>query len=83
VQIGGYVRESKPLFRIATDTIGKGGTAFIGLGAYSYFSGKNHLEKNQAAILKSGSRFGLQSRHTALAVTALALVGAGVFRWVN
>ena len=60
-----------------------GGSAFIGLGAYSYFSGLNHLERNQAAILKSGSRFGLQSRRTGLAGIALAFVGMGVYRLMN
>ena len=56
-----------------------GATAFIGLGAYSYFSGKRQLQLREAAIKKSGSRFGMGSRRAGLTRKAVALVGMGVW----
>ena len=60
-----------------------GATAFIGLGAYSYFSGSHQLQKQQAAILKSKSRFGMKSRHAGIVSIAAAFVGMGFWRLVN
>ncbi|KAK6951010.1 hypothetical protein Daesc_007539 [Daldinia eschscholtzii] len=42
-----------------------GGGAFIGLAAYSYYSGQRELEKNSARILASKSIFGMRSRRSA------------------
>lgn len=60
-----------------------GGTAFIGLGAYSYFSGHHQLKAQQAKILKSKSIIGFKGRQAGITGTALALVGLGVWRLVN
>jgi hypothetical protein len=60
-----------------------GGSAFIGLGAYSYFSGHNQLKLQQAKILKSKSIIGFKGRQTGITGTALALAGLGVWRLVN
>ncbi|KAI9671926.1 MAG: hypothetical protein M1817_002343 [Caeruleum heppii] len=60
-----------------------GASAFIGLGAYSYFSGRHQLRQQQAAIVKSGSRLGLQARQTGITGIAMSLVGMGIWRLVN
>ncbi|MCJ1238599.1 hypothetical protein MMC14_006589 [Varicellaria rhodocarpa] len=60
-----------------------GATAFIGLGAYSYFSGQHQLGKQRTTILKSGSRFGMKSREYGITSIAVALVGMGLWRLVN
>lgn len=85
MQIGRYVglNQTCLLQGITIHAFKLGSAAFLGLGAYSYFSGLHHLEKNKAAILKSGSRFGLQSRRTGLTGIAMALVGLGLYRLVN
>ena len=67
--------------KIAKNFLGTG--VFVGAGVYTYVSGRAALRENQAKILKSGSMFGLRSRHLALGTTSLALVGAGVYRWLN
>ncbi|KAA6414603.1 MAG: exosome complex protein [Lasallia pustulata] len=60
-----------------------GATALIALGAYSYFSGSHQLQKQQAAILKSKSRFGMKSRQAGIVGIAAAFVGMGFWRLVN
>jgi len=60
-----------------------GATAFIGLGTYSYFSGKRQLRQQQAAILKSKSMFGMRTRQAGITTIATILVGMGVWRLVN
>ncbi len=60
-----------------------GASAFIGLGGYSYFSGKYQLQQQEARILRSGSRFGMRSRHAGITSIALAFVGMGLWRLVN
>ncbi|KAI9827317.1 MAG: hypothetical protein M1826_006422 [Phylliscum demangeonii] len=60
-----------------------GASAFMTLGAYSYFSGRHQLRRQQAAILSSGSRFGIKSRQMAISAIASALVGMGVWRLVR
>lgn len=83
--VGRYVGLSQSclLQDITIHVVELGSAAFVGLGAYSYFSGLHHLERNKAAILKSGSRFGLQSRRTGLVGIAMALAGIGFYRLVN
>ena len=56
---------------------------FIGLGAYSYHSGENQLQLQRAAILKSGSRFGMKSRQAGITGIAMAFVGMGLWRLIN
>jgi len=60
-----------------------GAAAFIGLGGYSYYSGQNQLQIQRAAILKSGSRFGMKSRQAGITGIAMAFVGMGVWRLIN
>ena len=62
---------------------GSGASAFIGLGAYSYFSGKHQLRQQQTAILKSKSRFGIRSRQAGISTIAATLAGMGVWRLLN
>ncbi len=62
---------------------GIGASAFMGLGFYSYFSGRHQLQQQQNAILKSGSRFGMKTRQAGITTIAAALVGMGFWRLVN
>ncbi|KAI1751325.1 hypothetical protein F4782DRAFT_190909 [Xylaria castorea] len=57
-----------------------GGGAFIGLAAYSYFSGNAQLERQRAKILASKSMFGMRSRKFGIATTSLGLVWLGIWR---
>lgn len=63
-----------------TDT---GSGAFIGLGLYSYFSGRQQLRQRQAAILRSGSQWGIHTRRLGINAIASLLVGLGLWRLVN
>lgn len=60
-----------------------GAAAFIGLGAYSYFSGHAQLRQQEAKILKSGKRLGMKSRQMGITGIAMSLVGLGLYRFVN
>ncbi|KAI1416130.1 hypothetical protein F5Y13DRAFT_186380 [Hypoxylon sp. FL1857] len=57
-----------------------GGGAFLGLAAYSYFSGTRQLERNQAQILASKSMFGMRSRRLGIAATSMGLAWLGIWR---
>ncbi|KAI0424083.1 hypothetical protein F5Y09DRAFT_348095 [Xylaria sp. FL1042] len=57
-----------------------GGGAFIGLAAYSYFSGNAQLERQRAQILTSKSMFGMRSRRFGVATTSLGLAWLGIWR---
>ncbi|KAI0873753.1 hypothetical protein GGS24DRAFT_501453 [Hypoxylon argillaceum] len=58
----------------------RGGGAFIGLAAYSYFSGNAQLERQRAKILASKSMFGMRSRRFGIATTSLGLAWLGIWR---
>ncbi|KAI9805638.1 MAG: hypothetical protein M1833_005130 [Piccolia ochrophora] len=60
-----------------------GGGAFIALGGYTYFSGLHQLRQQQAAIVKSGSRFGIQARQTGITGLATVFVGMGLWRFLH
>lgn len=60
-----------------------GAAAFMGLGAYSYFSGHKQLQQQRAAILKSGSMFGMKSRQAGITGIAFTLGAIGFWRLVN
>jgi Domain of unknown function (DUF4536) len=60
-----------------------GAAAFIGLGAYSYFSGRAQLRQQEAKILKSGTMFGIRSRQIGITGIAMSLVSLGLYRLVN
>jgi len=57
-----------------------GGGAFIGLAAYSYFSGHSQLEQQRAKIIASKSVFGLRSRRLGITGISLGLAYLGVYR---
>ncbi|KAI0206959.1 hypothetical protein F4808DRAFT_15510 [Astrocystis sublimbata] len=57
-----------------------GGGAFLGLAAYSYYSGTTQLERNEAKILASKSMFGMRSRKLGIATTSLGLAWLGIWR---
>jgi hypothetical protein len=61
-------------------TLSIGGGAFIGLAAYSYFSGNAQLERQRAKILASKSMFGMRSRKLGIATTSLGLAWLGIWR---
>jgi len=60
-----------------------GAAAFLGLGAYSYFSGHSQLKAQQAKILQSKSIFGMKSRQAGITGIALTLAGMGFWRLVS
>lgn len=60
-----------------------GSAALVGLGGYSYFSGQHQLRNQEAAIIKSGSRFGMRARQMGLVGIAGSLVGMGIWRLIN
>ena len=72
-----------PFLTLADGGCDSGASAFIGLGAYSYFSGKHQLRLQQTAILKSKSRFGIPSRQAGIATIAATFVGMGIWRLIN
>ncbi|KAJ9156361.1 hypothetical protein NKR23_g1080 [Pleurostoma richardsiae] len=57
-----------------------GGSAFLGLAAYSYVSGTSQLEKQRAAIVASKSMFGMRSRKLGIASISLGLAWMGLWR---
>ncbi|KXX74428.1 Uncharacterized protein tam6, mitochondrial [Madurella mycetomatis] len=57
-----------------------GGGAFLGLAAYSYFSGQAQLQQQKAKILASSSRFGMRSRSWAITGISLGLAWLGIWR---
>ena len=60
-----------------------GASALIGLGAYSYFSGRHQLHQQRVAIANSRSMFGMKSRQAGVTGIAATLVGMGVWRLFN
>lgn len=57
-----------------------GASAFIGLGAYSYWSGHRQLKLREREILKSGSKIGMKARGLGVTMISLVLVGLGAYR---
>lgn len=61
-----------------------GATAFIGLGAYIYLSGKNQLaQKAQVLARKNGTIGGLRGRMAGTILLSSSFVGMGLYRLVN
>ncbi|KAK0616297.1 hypothetical protein B0T14DRAFT_244314 [Immersiella caudata] len=58
-----------------------GGGAFLGLGAYTYFSGHSQLEQQKARILASKSMFGMRSRRMGITGISLGLAWMGLWRF--
>ncbi|KAI1250927.1 hypothetical protein MGN70_007988 [Eutypa lata] len=57
-----------------------GGGAFLGLAAYSYWSGTTQLEQQRAKILASKSLLGMRSRRFGITATSLGLAWLGIWR---
>lgn len=57
-----------------------GGGTFLGLAAYTFWSGQTQLERQQAQILASKSVFGMRSRRFGIAATSLGLAWLGIYR---
>jgi len=74
----------KPALGISTDRrlhlLYKGSGAFLGLAAYSYFSGTMQLEKQRDLILRSNSMFGMRSRKLGITGISLGLAWMGLWR---
>jgi hypothetical protein len=60
-----------------------GSGVFIGLGAYSYYSGMAQLEMQRKAILQSKSIFGMASRRAGITGISLTFVGMGLWRAIK
>lgn len=69
-----------PSWLSLTDVLETGGTAFLGLAAYSYVSGMRQLEKQRAVILKSNSWLGMRSRRMGIGGLSLGLAYLGMYR---
>ncbi|KAI1344705.1 hypothetical protein F5Y15DRAFT_410405 [Xylariaceae sp. FL0016] len=57
-----------------------GGSAFLGLAAYTFYSGNSQLEQQRAKILASKSMFGLRSRKVGIAGLSMGVAWLGVWR---
>lgn len=57
-----------------------GGGAFLGLAAYSYYSGHTQLDRQRAVILQSKSIFGMRSRRLGITGISLGLAWLGLWR---
>ncbi|PKS07509.1 hypothetical protein jhhlp_006113 [Lomentospora prolificans] len=60
-----------------------GGSAFLGLAAFNYFSGHAQLEARRQAVLNSNSMFGMRSRRLGITMLSLGLAWMGVWRLVK
>ncbi|KAK3402023.1 hypothetical protein B0T20DRAFT_128644 [Sordaria brevicollis] len=57
-----------------------GGGAFLGLAAYTYYSGHSQLTKAQAEILASKSFFKMRSRRWAITGLSCTMAYLGLYR---
>lgn len=57
-----------------------GASVFIGLGGYTYYSGRKQLKEREIEIIKRGGRLGMGGRRVAIAGMSAALVGVGLWR---
>lgn len=60
-----------------------GASAFIGLGAYVFYTGKQGLRERGHTIAKQKGMGGLRWRIRGLALLSSAFVGMGLYRLVN
>ncbi|KAF2175684.1 hypothetical protein K469DRAFT_723884 [Zopfia rhizophila CBS 207.26] len=75
------IKEDKAQYDDCTPCRLMGSAVFIGLGAYTYISGRSQLRQQEAAILKSKSIFGMRSRKAGISGMAATFVGLGIYRW--
>ena len=66
------------MLRSADTAAGSG--AFLGLAAYSYFSGMSQLEKQRHVIQQSKSIFGMRSRKFGIVGISMGLAWMGLWR---
>ncbi|KAG9254609.1 uncharacterized protein F5Z01DRAFT_736336 [Emericellopsis atlantica] len=57
-----------------------GNGVFMGLGAYSYFSGMSQLQQQEAKILQSKSMFGMRSRKAGIVGISATFFLMGLWR---
>ena len=57
--------------------------AFLGLGAYVYWSGSKALNERRAEIIKKGARVGLRGRMAGLTLLSSSLAALGAYRLIN
>ena len=60
-----------------------GTSAFIGLGAYVYWSGRQALKDRGHLIAKQGGMVGVKGRIRGIALLSASFVGMGLYRLVN
>jgi hypothetical protein len=60
-----------------------GSGAFLGLAAYSYFSGMSQLERNRQVLLQRKTMFGLRSRKAGVVGISLGLAYMGLWRAIK
>lgn len=60
-----------------------GASAFIGLGAYTYYTGQQGLKERAHIIAKQGGMGGLRWRLGGIALLSSTFVGMGLYRLVN
>ena len=61
----------------------KGASAFIGLGGYVYYSGKQGLKERGHMITRQSGLGGLKWRLRGIALLSSTFVGMGLYRLVN
>ncbi|KAI5300187.1 hypothetical protein KEM56_002664 [Ascosphaera pollenicola] len=54
--------------------------AFVGLGAYTYYSGMQGLKQQEAEIMRSATKYKMGSRKLGIVAISATLVGMGVYR---
>ncbi|KAI5853177.1 hypothetical protein DFP73DRAFT_535432 [Morchella snyderi] len=59
-----------------------GSAAFIGLGAYTFVSGRAQLREREKAISQAATRWGVGARRMGIYGIAASMVGLGVYRAV-
>jgi hypothetical protein len=60
-----------------------GASAFIGLGAYIYFSGRSQLSQKAEILAKRGGLGGMRGRMAGTILLSSSFVGMGLYRLVN
>lgn len=60
-----------------------GASAFIGLGAYVYWSGRQALKDRGHLIAQQGGMVGVKGRLRGIALLSSSFVGMGLYRLVN
>ncbi|KAJ4309812.1 hypothetical protein N0V94_008757 [Neodidymelliopsis sp. IMI 364377] len=75
------LKQDKAQFDDCTPCRVVGSATFVGLGAFTYVSGRSQLKAQEAVIRQSKSMFGMGSRRAAITTTSAVFVGLGVYRW--